>query len=51
MPVTVNVDGAPIISKNSIDILGLVFNSKLNWTEQVTSVTYSAKKSHNSIKI
>jgi hypothetical protein len=32
MPITVIVDGV------HIDILGVFFDSKLNWTEQVTSV-------------
>ncbi len=51
MPITVIVDGVHIISKKSINILGVIFDSKLNWTEQVTSVIYSANKSLNTIKI
>jgi hypothetical protein len=50
-PVTLNINGVHITTKKSINILGVIFDSKLNWTEQVTSFVYKSKKSLNAIRI
>jgi hypothetical protein len=38
--VSINLDGMQIRSKKSINIVGVDFVSRLNWSEQVTSVIY-----------
>ncbi len=50
-PFRIKLDDLTIISKGSINLLGVLFDSKLNWSEQVTKVVMKASKSLNAIKI
>jgi hypothetical protein len=50
-PVSVRVQGIPVVTKKSMNVLGVIFDSKLCWSEQVTSAVNSANCSLNAIKI
>ena len=50
-PVTVKIGEASIISKKSINILGVIFDSNLKWSEHINSAIYKANKSLNAIKL
>ena len=38
LPVTVSINGFKILSKNQINVLGVIFDSKLQWKPQVKNV-------------
>ena len=48
--VTVTLNGTPIKSKKSMNVLGLHFDSKLNWKIHIASAISKAKKSLFAIK-
>jgi hypothetical protein len=37
LPVTVKVSGALVMSKKSMNVLGVIFDSKLNWKEHIAN--------------
>ena len=43
--VIINVDGVPVKSCKSINVLGVIFDSKLNWSEHICNAINKAKKS------
>ena len=42
--ITVRVGGVPVVSKKFINVLGITFDSKLDWTIQVSNCIAKAKK-------
>ena len=42
--ITVCIGGCLVISKNQINVLGVTFDSKLNWTTHVNNCIVKAKK-------
>ena len=49
--IIVTVNGVPIRSKKSMNVLGVIFDSKLNWSVQVANSISKAKKSLFAIKL
>ncbi len=49
--VIVNVNDSPIKSKNSMNVLGVTFDSKLNWSDHINNCTKKAKKALHAIKL
>ena len=49
--VTVIVSGAPVKSKKSMNVLGVTFDSKLNWKEQVANAIKKSNKSLYAIRM
>ena len=45
-PITVNINGNEVTSKKTINILGVIFDSKLQWSDQVA---HSIKRSMNAL--
>ena len=43
--VTVTLNGTPIRSKKSMNVLGVLFDTKLNWNIHIASAISKAKKS------
>ena len=35
--ITINIEGMPVKSKKSINVLGVTFDAKLNWSEHVSN--------------
>ena len=50
-PITVRVNGFDIVTKNSINVLGVLFDSKLNWSAHIVNVINKANKALNAIKL
>ena len=50
-PVTININGNEIISKNSMNVLGVHFDSKLNWQTHAQIAISKARKALQAIKI
>ena len=50
-PIVVELNGKFIISKKTINILGVVFDSKLQWSEQIANASNKALKALNAIKL
>ena len=50
-PVMITIDGCIVHSKRTINVLGLVFDSKLQWADQVASTINKANRALNAIKI
>ena len=50
-PVVIRLGHAVITSKASMNVLGVLFDSKLNWSDQVSSAIMKANKSLNAIKL
>ena len=50
-PVEVELNGKFIISKKAINVLGVIFGSKLQWTEQVANASSNALKAIGAIKL
>ena len=49
--INLNINGVLIRSKHSINVLGVLFDSKLNWQPQVALSITKAKKSLHAIKL
>jgi hypothetical protein len=50
-PVTISVSGIDITSKTTINVLGILFDSKMQWCHHVDRVVLKANKALNAIKI
>ena len=50
-PIRITLNGQPIISKTSINVLGVQFDSKLTWSEQVNKSINKSKKALHAIKL
>ena len=50
-PVRIKIDGSTIMSKKSIKVLGVVFDSKLNWSDHVAYAINRASRALNAIKL
>jgi hypothetical protein len=50
-PVNVRVENTLVETKKSMNVLGLIFDSKLCWSEQVASAVNRSNRSLNAIKI
>ena len=50
-PLTIRVNGFDIVTKNSINVLGVLFESKLNWSAHIVKVINKANKALNAIKL
>jgi hypothetical protein len=49
--VTVMVSGSPVVSKSSMNVLGVIFDCNLNWKEQVTSTIKKSNKMLHAIRM
>ena len=50
-PLVININGKFIISKRIINVLGITFDSKLQWSEQVALCSSKAIKAINAIRL
>ena len=50
-PLVVNINGKFVISKRSINVLGVAFDSKLQWSTHVATATNKAIKAINAIRL
>ena len=50
-PIRIRIDGSTIESKKSIKVLGVVFDSKLNWSDHVAYAVNRASRALNAIKL
>ena len=50
-PVTINVAGIEITSKTTINVLGVLFDTKMQWSSHVDKAVLKANKALNAIKI
>ena len=50
-PIVIRLGYAEIASKASMNVLGVIFDPKLNWSEQVSSAVMKFNKSLNAIKL
>ena len=50
-PVYLNVGDSTILTKKSINVLGVTFDSKLQWSEQVSMAVQKSNRSLNALKI
>ena len=51
LPIEIDINNTKLISKNSINVLGITFDSKLNWQNQIENVITKAKKALHAIKL
>ena len=51
MPIQVNLINQILVSKSSMNVLGVAFDSKLNWQTHIQKMITKAKKALNAIKI
>jgi hypothetical protein len=51
MPVIIKFDDKRISSNNQINVLGLIFDSKLNWGSHIWKAIAKSNKSLNAIKV
>ena len=50
-PIVVEINSKFIISKKSINVLGVIFDSKRQWTDQVANASSKALKAIRAIKL
>ena len=50
-PVTITVNNVQLTSKHSINVLGIQFDSKLSWSNQVNKSINKAKKAYHAINL
>jgi hypothetical protein len=50
-PIVIRLGFSEIASKASMNVPGVIFDSKLSWSEQVSSAVMKANKSLNAIKL
>ena len=50
-PIEILLNNTPIISQPSMNVLGIIFDSKLTWSSQVAQATKKANKSLHAIKM
>ena len=50
-PLVININGKFVISKKIINVLGVTFDSKLQWGDQVATACNKATKSINAIRL
>ena len=50
-PIQLTVNGTTITSKPSINVLGVQFDSKLNWSDQVNKTINKAKQTYHAINL
>ena len=50
-PVTLAINGIQVTSKSSINVLGVQFDSKLSWCDQVNKTINKAKKAYHAISL
>ena len=50
-PLIININGKFVISKRVINVLGVTFDSKLQWSDQVANASKKAIKAINAIKL
>ena len=50
-PIEITLNNTIIPSQSSMNVLGVIFDSKLNWSKQVSQATQKAKKSLHAIKM
>ena len=50
-PLVININGKFVISKRVINILGVTFDSKLQWSDQVAQASNKATKAINTIRL
>ena len=50
-PIVIKVSGQDITSKGQMNVLGVIFDSKLQWGPQVTSTLNKANKALNAIRL
>ena len=50
-PIVVNINGRYIFSKKAINILGVTFDSKLQWSNHIATASNKALKALNAIRI
>lgn len=50
-PITIRINQIPIISLNSMNVLGVQFDNKMNWSHQVTKCIKKAKTALHAIKL
>ena len=50
-PLVININGKFVISKKTINILGITFDSKLQWGDQVAAACNKATKAINAIRL
>ena len=51
LPIEIDINNTKLISKNSINVLGITFDSKMNWQNQIENVITKAKKALHAIKL
>ena len=51
IPLTISVNGQPVTSKSSINVLGITFDSKMHWDKQVCQAITKSKKALCAIKL
>ena len=51
LAVMVNVCGAPVRSQTSMNVLGVIFDSKLNWKEHVSNAIKKANKTLHAVRM
>ena len=51
LPIEITINGTKIRSKKSMNVLGVIFDSKLNWGEHISNVIKKSKRSLQAIKI
>jgi hypothetical protein len=51
MPVRIKVGFDSIATKKTLNVLGVIFDSKLQWTEQVAKAILKSNRSLNALKI
>ena len=50
-PITISLDGANIISNRTINVLGVIFDSKLTWADHISHAIKLSNKALNAIQI
>ena len=50
-PITISLNGIAIISNRTINILGVTFDSKLNWADHISNAIKRSMKALNAIRI
>ena len=50
-PLVININGKFVISKKVINILGVAFDSKLQWSDQIAQASNKATKAINAIRL
>jgi hypothetical protein len=50
-PITIVIDNTTIVTKSTISILGVLFDSKLQWEHHVNQAIHKANKALNALKL